>query len=267
MIQLFYGFLLAITVGFIAYRLHSLSRNGFFASSLIGTIIFGLGGWQWATILLAFFLSSSLLTRTFKNKKKGLDEKFDKGGKRDAGQVLANGGMAAVFAGLHFFFPSSNWLWIGFVASLAAVNADTWATELGVLNPSPPRLITSGQPVEKGSSGGVSLFGTLAALTGSVWIAGWSQFVMPDVHLFTFVVIISLVGWMGSLVDSILGATLQAIYYCPQCNKETERHPLHKCGTTTTHLRGLVWLNNDLVNLGCALAGSILGIIFYFTFW
>jgi uncharacterized protein (TIGR00297 family) len=262
--QLLFGFLLAVSVAFLAYRLHSLSPGGALAAALTGTVIFGMGGWQWAVLLLAFFISSSLLTRLFKKRKSELNEKFDKGGQRDAGQVLANGGLAALFAGLHFFLPAANWPWVAFAASLAAVNADTWATELGVLNPIPPRLITTGQPVEKGTSGAISRAGTLAALSGAAWIAGWMQLVRPDANILLSMVIISLAGLMGALFDSLLGATLQAIYTCPQCKKETERYPLHTCGTATIRLRGLKWLNNDLVNVGCALAGCLVGLVFYF---
>src|SRR5687768_5679870 len=163
--QILYGFLLAILVAYLAYRAHSLSRSGAVAATIVGTIIFGIGGWEWAILLLTFFITSSGLSRAFKKRKAGLYEKFSKGHKRDAGQVFGNGGLATFFAALHAFYPESILPWIGFVASLAAVNADTWATELGVLNPTSPRMITNlAKRVEKGTSGGVSLFGTLASL-------------------------------------------------------------------------------------------------------
>src|SRR5688572_1449159 len=170
--QILYGFILAVLVAYLAYRAHSLSRSGAIAATVVGTIIFGLGGWQWAVLLLTFFVTSSGLSRAFRKRKAGLNEKFSKGHERDAGQVLGNGGLATYFAALHAFYPESIIPWIGFAASLAAVNADTWATELGVLNPTPPHMITDlRKPVEKGTSGGISLLGTLASLLGSVIIA------------------------------------------------------------------------------------------------
>lgn len=261
-LQLIFGFLLAVVVALAAYRVRSLSLSGALSAAMIGTVIFGMGGWQWAVILLTFFISSSLLTRLFKKRKSGLDEKFDKGGQRDAGQVLANGGIAALFAALHFFLPNASWPWLAFTASLAAVNADTWATELGVLNRTAPRLITTGKQVEKGTSGGISWGGSLAALAGAGLVALVAGIVQPNAGFASTFIFTSLVGLLGAMFDSLLGATIQAIYFCPHCDKETERHPLHTCGKSTTHLRGLIWMNNDLVNVGCALAGALLGLVF-----
>lgn len=251
--QLLSGFLLALLIAFLAYRLHSLSRSGALAAVLVGTVIFGIGGWQWAVLLLTFFISSSGLTRAFKQRKRGLSEKFSKGGQRDAGQVLGNGGLATLFAGLHYFFPTAPWVWLAFAASLAAVNADTWATELGVLNPHPPRMITDlRKVVEKGTSGGISWTGTLASLAGSGLIGVLAALLAPPPLSPLIGIWVTLAGLLGSLFDSFLGATIQAIYHCPTCAKETERHPLHTCDTPTHLKRGLPWLDNDLVNLGCS---------------
>jgi hypothetical protein len=148
---------LAVVIAYAAYRAGSLNKSGGYAATLVGTVIFGFGSWQWAILLLTFFITSSGLSRAFQDRKQNLNEKFSKGHKRDAGQVFGNGGLAALFAGLHAFYPESIIPWVGFAACLAAVNADTWATELGVLDPTPPRLITNlKERVEKGTSGGRS---------------------------------------------------------------------------------------------------------------
>jgi len=261
LLQLSLGILFAALIAFAAYRAHSLSKSGAWGALLEGIIIFGLGGWKWAVLLMAFFVSSSILTRLFGKKKTSLNEKFDKGGTRDIGQVLANGSIASIFAGLHFFFPTGTWTWVVFAATLAAVNADTWATELGVLNPSLPRLITSWKPVERGTSGAVSLYGTLAAAGGAVFIAILGALLGPAGHIWVNLLIIIIAGLVGSLFDSFLGASVQAIYRCPRCDKETEKYPLHSCGTETLQIRGWKWLNNDMVNLGCALMGAVIGIL------
>ena len=261
LLQLSLGFLFAALIAFAAYRAHSLSKSGAWGALLEGTIIFGLGGWRWAVLLLAFFVSSSALTRLFGKKKASLNDKFDKGGTRDIGQVLANGAIASIFTALHFFFPALSWTWVVFAASLAAVNADTWATELGVLNPSLPRLITSWKPVESGTSGAVSFYGTLAATGGAAFIAILGALLGPAGRGWANLEIIIIAGLLGSIFDSFLGATFQAIYRCPHCDKETEKHPLHTCGTQTVQIHGWSWLNNDMVNLGCALMGAVIGMI------
>jgi uncharacterized protein (TIGR00297 family) len=260
--QLLLGFLLAILIAYLAYRAHSLNKSGAVAAAFTGTIIFGIGGWSWAILLLTFFITSSALSRAFKKRKQGLDEKFSKGHERDAGQVFGNGGIATAFAALHFFFPNELWPWLGFAAALAAVNADTWGTELGVLNPHPPRMITDLRKiVEKGTSGGISLIGTLAALAGSALIGILAASLHPTLESVSIFIIVTLSGLAGALFDSFLGATVQAMYYCPTDKKETEKHPTHTCGTPTTHIRGWKWLDNDWVNFACGACGVITSLL------
>jgi uncharacterized protein (TIGR00297 family) len=256
--QLLFGFLLAILISSLAYKAKSLNKSGAIAAFFTGLIIFGVGGWEWAILLLTFFITSSALSRAFKKRKQGLEEKYSKGNERDAGQVLGNGGIATLFAALYFFFPHETWPWLGFAASLAAVNADTWATELGVLNPHPPRMITNlSKVVEKGTSGGISLIGTLASLAGSALIGLLASLLNPMADSVSIFMIITLAGLAGSLFDSFLGGTVQAMYYCPADQKETEKHPLHTCGTETVHIRGWKWLDNDWVNFACGTFGVV----------
>ena len=266
--QVLIGFVLAVIVSMLAWWAHALSLSGAIAATLLGTIIFGLGGLPWAVLLLGFFISSSLFSRLFGLRKSGLAEKFSKGSQRDAGQVLANGGIAGLMVILHELLPGSTWTWLGFAGSLAAVNADTWATELGVLSKSMPRLITTGTPVEPGTSGGISLTGSISAFAGSLLIALLASIVWQGntissgfLQQASFIALLSLSGLGGSLLDSLLGASIQAIYTCPVCQKETERHPYHTCGSLTTLKRGWAWLNNDWVNIACAAGGAGLAVI------
>jgi len=262
--QLLYGFILAVIVAALAYRAHSLNKSGALAATFVGTIIFGLGGWQWAILLLTFFITSSGLSRAFKKRKQGLDEKFSKVHARDAGQVFGNGGVATLFVVLHALYPESGIGWVGFAASLAAVNADTWATELGVLNPTPPRMITDPRRrFEMGTSGGISLWGTVASLLGSSIIALFAVLLSPSGTLNTnYFLLITAAGLAGSLFDSFLGATVQAMYFCPTDKKETEKYPLHTCGTETVHIRGWKWLDNDWVNFACSAFGVVVALLF-----
>jgi uncharacterized protein (TIGR00297 family) len=159
--------------------------------------------------------------------------------------------------------PHYQWLWLAFAGAMAAVNADTWSTELGVLSEIPPRLITTGQKVERGTSGGITAAGILAALGGATLIGIAAILFSASQRWFIALVTIILGGLLGSLFDSVLGATIQAIYWCPVCSKETERHPLHTCGSPTQKIRGISWINNDVVNFACSMMGAVAAV----TFW
>jgi uncharacterized protein (TIGR00297 family) len=263
--NLLIGFFLGILIAFLAWRARSLNRSGAWAAALSGGLIFGLGGFSWAVLLLTFFISSSALSRAFSQRKVDLSEKFSKGGRRDWAQVLANGGLGSLLAVAHALRPEAAWPWIAFVGAMAAVNADTWATEIGVLSQDAPRLITSGKVVELGASGGVSLLGSLAALSGAGLIVIFAALVQPQgIWSGAYFYIVPLAGLLGGIsgafFDSLLGATVQAIYYCPACQKETERYPHHLCGEQTLHLRGWGWLNNDLVNFAASLLGATMAL-------
>lgn len=256
LVQLLLGLALGGLIGYLAYRARSLSQSGAWAAALSGGLIFGLGGLPWAVLLLTFFISSSALSRAFVRQKAMLNEKFAKGSQRDWSQVLANGGLGAGLALCSVLWPEAGWTWPAYLGAMAAVNADTWATELGVLNPSAPRLITTWKPVERGTSGAISLVGSLAALGGGLLVGMAAGIFKPELWIATLAAA-GLGGLVGSFFDSTLGATVQAIFTCPACNKETERHPRHSCGTATHHLRGWLWINNEVVNFACSLAGAL----------
>ena len=261
-----FGFLISSLIGILAWRAKALSPSGVIAAAISGGIIFGIGGLPWAVLLLTFFISSSLLSRAFEQRKRNLSEKFSKGNQRDYRQVLANGGIGTLIVLVYSYYPYLDWLWIAFAGAMAAVNADTWGTELGVLNPSRPRLIINGKRVERGASGGISLIGSLAVVGGAgliaLFAAGYHPEKVDHRFLLTFVVI-TLGGVCGAFFDSLLGATIQAIYYCPFCKKETERSPVHTCGANTVPLRGWQWLDNDFVNLSASLAGALVAIFLW----
>lgn len=262
--QIIIGFFFGILIAAIAWRAGTLTRSGAVAAALSGGLLFGFGGIQWATLLMAFFVSSSLLSKSFAQRKASLSEKFSKGSQRDWAQVLANGGLGAGLAILAYLYPDQDMIWFAFSGAMAAVNADTWATELGVLNPQPPRLITTGAKVERGASGGISPLGSFAALAGGLFIGLFALVWSNDLLGWKILLAASLGGLAGSFFDSLLGATVQAIYTCPNCQKETERHPLHVCGTRTVLSRGWPWLNNDLVNFLSSVFGALTAAAIWF---
>ena len=255
-----FGLLFSGAIGLLAERRGSLTRSGALGAVLTGTTIFGFGGLAWGLTLIYFFLSSTFLSH-FKEREKSAiaADKFSKGSRRDLAQALANAGVASAAAlayGLRR--DASPSLLAAFVGALATANGDTWATEVGTLSQEPPRLITSGQPVASGTSGGVTLLGTGAALAGaaSVGLVAEALGAGKGTRLRGRLTLLGLIGGMaGTLTDSVLGATAQAMYWCPRCEKETERR-VHRCGQETEHLRGWRWLDNDGVNFISTVAGA-----------
>jgi uncharacterized protein (TIGR00297 family) len=259
--RLLLGLALAALVGYLGYRRGALTPGGVLGAILVGGAAVGLGGWAWGALVVLFFLASSALSRYKEAQKERLAEKFSKGARRDLAQALANGGVAALLAAAHAFAPHPA-LWAAFAGALAAVNADTWATELGVLSRAQPRLITTGRPVETGTSGGITWRGTGAALAGAGLIGlAAGLFGLAEggglARLAAVAAAATVGGLAGSLADSLLGATVQAIYFCPRCGKETERHPAHTCGEATRQVRGWRWLDNDWVNFFCSVVGAL----------
>jgi len=254
---------LAILVALTAWRARALSASGALAAALVGFLVFGFAGLPGAAALLLFFGTSSALSRWRRRDKERLA--FEKGGERDALQVLANGGVAALCAPLVSLFPEAAWPFIALLGALAEANADTWATEIGSLSRRAPRLITTLRPALPGASGAVSIQGTLAALAGALVVAVVALAALPPAARLLGLLAAAGGGFVGALADSLLGATVQAQFRCPVCGKLTERHA-HCEGRPTEHARGLFWVNNDLVNalatlVGAAVAAGLFGLI------
>jgi uncharacterized protein (TIGR00297 family) len=261
--RLFFGLLFSGAIGLVAERRGSLTRSGAAGAVITGTTIFGFGGLAWGLTLIYFFLSSTFLSH-FKERDKSAvaAEKFSKGSRRDLSQALANAGVASAAAlgyGVGRRSPGPMALLAAFVGALATANGDTWATEVGTLSQEQPRLITNGQPVAPGTSGGVTLLGTGAAVVGaaSVGLVAEVLGAGKTSQLRGRLPLLGVIGGMaGTLTDSVLGATVQAMYWCPQCQQETERRT-HRCGQETEYLRGVGWLGNDGVNLVSTAVGAV----------
>ncbi len=255
--QLLLGEALALFVVVVSYRLRFLDLGGAVMAFMIGALIFGLGGWPFSFPILAFFVLSSLLSRLGARRKQNANENFQKSPRRDLGQVLANGGIPALLVLLWHFAPQPFWYFL-YLGAIAAVTADTWATEIGLLARRPPRLITSWQVVAIGTSGAISSMGMLGAFMGACCIAliGWALRFDDPIHAFDWrgIVLITLGGVLANLCDSLLGATIQAQQACRVCRKVSEKKGMC-CGLEREHHAGWRWVDNDVVNGLCGLAG------------
>lgn len=257
MTQLALGAAFAAAVAALAYRAGALSVSGALAAFAVGAAVFDAQGWPGAAVLLAFFIPASAISRAGAARKRTLRD-VGKHGPRDAIQVIANGGVAACCALLALHGGSA--FAAAFAGACAAAAADTWATEVGVLSQRPPVSILGFAPLAAGLSGGVTLAGTLASLAGAIVVAA----VAAAAGIAPFW-IVALGGIAGTTVDSLIGASFQAQRSCPSCERACETNP-HHCGTPTTLVRGIAWLENDAVNLiatGCGAAVS--GVLLAFS--
>ncbi|HJU66472.1 MAG TPA: DUF92 domain-containing protein [Gemmatimonadaceae bacterium] len=252
------GLVIAAVITALARRASALSTGGAIAAMIVGTMAIA-AGWDWALLLLAFFISSSALSRLGSQVKEARTRgMLDKQGPRDSRQVAANGALFTLAALLFLIDPWPGWGAAG-AGALATATADTWGTEVGVLSRSQPRSITTFQPVQVGQSGGVSPLGLVATLAGAAlisalaWLVGWGVSIASA----------ALAGGVaGAVSDSLLGALWQGRRRCPHCDALTERR-VHHCGARTLHRSGAAWLDNDGVN---ALAGA-LGVAVTLSFW
>ena len=234
MTQASLGAVLAALVATAAYRARALSAGGAVAAFAVGAVVFGAAGWRGAAVLFAFFIPSALLSRGTQT--------------RTEWQVLANGGVAAVCAilaarGVAPFAAA-------FAGAFAAASADTWATEIGTRLGREPISILTLRPVAVGRSGGITLAGTVATAGGALCV-GVAAALAHLAPLWS----VALAGIAGSLVDSLLGAGVQALRWCPACARECETRR-HDCGTPAALRRGVGWIENDAVNFAATLAGA-----------
>lgn len=251
------GFLLASAIAMAGRGARSLSPGGAVAAVAVGTAA-ATAGWNWAGILILFFVTSSALSR-FRHaaRESRISSIVEKGDERDAWQVMANGGVFAVAAILAAGGASIGWNWgmLGFGA-LAAATSDTWATEIGTLAGRPPRSIVSLQALPPGTSGGITLPGIVASLVGASLIAV-AAYVTGAVDNPGPVLA---GGIAGSLADSLVGATIQERRWCDECSQSTERR-IHSCSRATRIVGGVPGARNDFVNVVCTIVGALVAAI------
>ena len=242
-LQVLAGLLLALLFSFLSFLSGKLTLDGMFAASTVGGFVFGFGGWEGAAVVLLFFLSSALLSGRWKTRK----QELSKDDRRDGLQVWANGFWLVVS---FMLLPvlESGLLILSALGALAAATSDTWATEVGTRTSSRTYLVTSFRKVAKGTDGGVSFSGTLAALAGSAVLGAAGAYVF-SLQLGIFICILT-AGFLGSVVDSYLGAIFQ------QNNRSV----------TVPVSEDRIPVGNNAVNLVSTGIGALLTVIFKLVF-
>jgi uncharacterized protein (TIGR00297 family) len=199
------GVLLFMTAGsFILFKWRFLTRYGSFASWLLGVYLLGVMGWKWFVPVVIFFMTSVILTKIHsgvKNRKKEA-----KG--RNAWQVTANILWAVISSALFLITQNEIFIYF-FIAFVAAVTADTWASELGPLLNKRSFSLADFRMHKAGITGGISFFGTLAAMTGAVFISAVSYFLFFGEWNWAIILLLSFSALLACFADTLLGTFVE----------------------------------------------------------
>eukprot|EP01104_Vermistella_antarctica_P010814 TRINITY_DN2918_c0_g2_i1.p1 TRINITY_DN2918_c0_g2~~TRINITY_DN2918_c0_g2_i1.p1 ORF type:complete len:298 (-),score=23.63 TRINITY_DN2918_c0_g2_i1:28-921(-) len=262
------------------YRKKSLDLSGSVSAFVVGFIT-TCAGYRLACLLYIFFITSSLLTKYKGEKKRKIEEDFKEGGQRNWIQVLANGGFATALClwslslegvvqessvELGVSGPSvanmKSILVLAVMGQYACVNGDTWSSELGILSTSNPILITAPwRRVPRGTNGGLSFLGCAASVMAGLcigvtcYVAGllFGNGATASVPQWPLIPLGCLAGFVGSLLDSLLGATIQYSGFCSQT-----RRIVSTPSATTRHISGWPLVDNDTVNFLSAAMTSLI---------
>ncbi|HEX5634377.1 MAG TPA: DUF92 domain-containing protein [Gemmatimonadales bacterium] len=255
------GAILAGIIAVAALRARVLSPSGA-AGALVSGTLAAAAGWPWAGALVAFFASSTLLSRWRSGVKDAATRAVvAKGGRRDAWQVAANGGIFSIAAGGALLAPGPWWELVA-LGALAAATADTWATEVGTAIGGEPRTLLGGQRVPRGTSGAVTVAGSVAMGAGALFLG--TVAVAAGFPTGTAIPVVA-GGVAGALADTLAGGTLQERRWCGRCAAGTERR-VHHCGAGTTHAGGVAGVSNDVVNLTSSAVGALVALSWWRIF-
>lgn len=249
------GAILAGIIAIAARRTRVLSTSGGAGAIASGTLA-AAAGWPWAAALVAFFASSTLLSRWRSDAKDAATRAVvAKGGQRDVWQVAANGGIFSLAAGGALLAPAPWWELLA-LGALAAATADTWATEVGTAIGGEPRTLLGWRRVPRGTSGAVTGAGSAAMVAGALFLG-----TVAVAAGFPPGVAIPVVGGgvAGALADTVAGGTVQERRWCARCAAGTERR-VHHCGAGTTHAGGVAGVSNDVVNLTSSAVGALVAL-------
>ena len=276
-----------VIIAFImSLRKKKLTMSGALSALFIGISV-SFAGFEYLIIMLAFFVSSTKATDIHREiKRQLLGDSYTKEKQRNATQVLCKGFFPTIISLIiafkydskMFLFSTENQalkflygIYIGFYVS---ANADTWASELGINSNALPIYICSFHKVPKGINGAVSLYGTVMSVLGGGFIA-FTSVVCSMLRKFEFVPIENALeiiilgmfcGFLGSMIDSILGATLQISIYDNEkkCVVDKEEVDMKSIDLKRYKIFGRDYLNNSMVNLITGVTTSLIsGVLFY----
>jgi uncharacterized protein (TIGR00297 family) len=194
--------IIGFAFAFFSYKLKAADVSGLFSGALMGILLIVFTDVRWFLIMLAFFILGAGTTKFRFEKKTALGVAESHGGVRGYFNVFANGLVS--LSGAILYGVTQDPLFIAlFLGSVACATSDTLASEVGVVGKT-PRLITTFKEVPRGTNGGVTVVGELAAIAGAVIIAAFAY--VLNVADPTLVAITVHAGFFGTNIDSLIGA-------------------------------------------------------------
>ena len=231
-----------------AYLAKALSVSGSLSAFVMGVIVLWTTRFEGFLLFMLFFVSCTAvgkISKKIRSSAKRTEIAEKKGQRRDYIQVLSNGLMATI-AALFWFFSAKDTALIMFGAAVAEATSDTFAGEIGRLSKHDPVSIRNLKPVPVGMSGGVTFLGMLGAFLSSAVIAFCWYVSFQGVSIYA-ASLVCLMGFAGAVIDSYLGACVQAHYIDPDTGMLTEND--EKNGQKLELAQGIRWVDNDMVNL------------------
>lgn len=232
----------------------ALTADGAVAATGVGALTLAAGGPAPSALLLLFFVSSSALSRLPGPPSPG------RGARRNAAQVVANGGVPALAALLSAIPALHAPAGAALAGALAAATSDTWSSEVGRRSRSAAFHVRLLAPVPGGTSGAVTLPGSAAGAAGALLMGIAASVVSRDASL---LLPVAAGGVAGNLADTLLGAWLQERRRCSLCGGLSELTVHPPCAAPTVPASGISGLDNDAVNLLASLAGALAAAVLF----
>ena len=230
---LLWGAIVNAVLAVAAYAAKGVGLSGAVWGWVLGSLLYGFGGYRSFLMLLLFFILGTACTRAGYARKAALGIAQDKGGRRGARNAFANTSAGVLFAFLAISTPYGAAFFLAVVAAFAPAASDTIASEIGQAYGRRHFLVTTFRRVPAGTDGAVSLEGSLAGIGASLVLGGaafWAGLISP-----AGVAVVAVAAFTGTTLESYLGAGFE----------QTKQ------------------IDNELVNFTNTVAGGITALVLY----